>query len=83
MTDQLKALGQLAAAATTEEDLYTVPDLTQATTSSLVILIDGSGERTAESYNGSSTDAPELFVEFSTSGNILPVAEKLSTCKNN
>ncbi len=37
MADVLKVLGQLAAAATTEEDLYTVPNLAQTTTSSLVV----------------------------------------------
>ena len=37
MADTLKVLGQLAAAATTAETLYTVPNLAQTTTSSLVI----------------------------------------------
>jgi hypothetical protein len=37
MSDQLKVLGQLAAAATTAETLYTVPSLIQTTTSSLVV----------------------------------------------
>ncbi|MCB9297016.1 MAG: T9SS type A sorting domain-containing protein [Lewinellaceae bacterium] len=32
--------------------------------SSIVILIDGSGRRTAESYDGSPTQAPELCVEY-------------------
>ncbi len=36
MADVLKILGQLAAAATTTETLYTVPDLASTTTSSLV-----------------------------------------------
>ncbi len=37
MADVTKVLGQLAAAATTEEDLYTSPNLTQVTCSSLVV----------------------------------------------
>lgn len=37
MSDYIKVLGQIAAAATTEEDLYTVPALTQTTCSTLVI----------------------------------------------
>ena len=35
--DVLKVLGQLDAAATTIETLYTVPDLAQTTTSSLIV----------------------------------------------
>ncbi len=37
MSDVIKALGQLEAAATTAETLYTVPNLTQTTTSSLIV----------------------------------------------
>ena len=37
MADVIKVLGQLEAAATTAETLYTVPSLSQTTTSSLVI----------------------------------------------
>jgi len=37
MADVIKPLGQLAAAATTAETLYTVPALAQTTTSSLII----------------------------------------------
>jgi hypothetical protein len=37
MTDAIKVLGQLDPAATTTTTLYTVPDLTQTTVSSLVI----------------------------------------------
>lgn len=37
MADILKVLGQLAAAAATEEDLYAAPNLAQVTTSTLVI----------------------------------------------
>ena len=36
MSDIIKVLGQLDAAATTQETLYTVPDLTQTTVSSFV-----------------------------------------------
>lgn len=46
MADVLKVLGQIAAAATTEEDLYTVANLAQATCSSLVISNRTSGELT-------------------------------------
>jgi hypothetical protein len=37
MTDSVKVLGQIAAAATTVEDLYTTPNLTQTTASTLAI----------------------------------------------
>jgi hypothetical protein len=37
MADVLKVLGQLSAAATTEEDLYTTPNLVQTTCSSITI----------------------------------------------
>jgi hypothetical protein len=37
MTDILKVLGQRAAAAAATEELYTVPDLSSTTTSSLVV----------------------------------------------
>ena len=37
MADIIKVLGQIAAAAATEEDLYTAPNLTQTTCSSLVV----------------------------------------------
>ena len=37
MSDNLKVLGQSAPAATTETVLYTVPDMTQTTISSIVI----------------------------------------------
>jgi hypothetical protein len=37
MADTLKCLGQLAAAATTSEALYTAPNLSQVTTSTLVV----------------------------------------------
>lgn len=37
MADELKILGQSAPNATTETDLYTVPDAAQTTTSSLIV----------------------------------------------
>ena len=37
MSDSLKVLGQAAPAATTETVLYTVPDMSQTTVSSIVI----------------------------------------------
>jgi len=37
MTDIIKVLGQVAPSATTTTDLYTAPDLTQTTVSSLVV----------------------------------------------
>ncbi len=37
MADIIKVLGQLAAAATTEEDLYAVPNLNSVTSSTLVV----------------------------------------------
>ena len=44
MTDVLKVLGQVAPSATTATTLYTVPDLTLTTVSSLVVCnISGSG----------------------------------------
>ncbi len=46
MADVLKVLGQLAAAASTEEDLYTVPNLALTTVSSLVVCNRTSGALT-------------------------------------
>lgn len=40
-----------------------------ASGNSMVIIITGSGERTAESFNGSSGEAPLLHIEF-----VIPVA---------
>lgn len=37
MADTIRVLGQLAAAATTQETLYTVPNLAVTTTSSLIV----------------------------------------------
>jgi uncharacterized protein YjiK len=44
-----------------------------ASGNSLVLLLTGSGTRVAESYNGLSTSAPILHVEWNTSGNQAPV----------
>mgnify|MGYP003651538640 CR=1 FL=1 len=46
MTDSIKVLGQLAAAATTFEDLYTAPSLTQTTVSTLAICNTAAGALT-------------------------------------
>jgi hypothetical protein len=45
MADQIKVLGQLSPSATTTETLYTTPDLTQTTVSSLVICNRNSGNQ--------------------------------------
>ncbi|MBN2016048.1 LamG domain-containing protein, partial [Candidatus Dojkabacteria bacterium] len=39
-----------------------------ASGNSLVIIVDGTGERTAESYNGSSSQAPLLVIEYEAGG---------------
>jgi hypothetical protein len=46
MTDIIKVLGQEAPGATTATDLYTVPDLTQTTCSSLVVCERGNAAAT-------------------------------------
>ena len=46
MSDSLKVLGQSAPSATTETTLYTVPDKSQTTVSSIVICNRGSGAGT-------------------------------------
>lgn len=46
MTDVIKVLGQSAPAATTTTDLYTAPDLTQTTVSSLVVCNRGASAGT-------------------------------------
>ena len=40
----------------------------------LVFVIDGTGERTAESYNGSPGDAPRLHIEYTITPNKAPTA---------
>ena len=50
------------------------------TSSALVLTIQGSGRRAAESFNGSSSAAPVLFVEYSAGGgNVYPVASFSAT----
>ena len=46
MTDVIKVLGQVAPSATTTTTLYTVPDLTQTTVSSLVAVNRGGSSST-------------------------------------
>jgi hypothetical protein len=57
MADIIKVLGQLDAAATTEEDLYPVPNVTVATCSTLVIC-----NRTASSIDFRVSVAPAAAV---------------------
>jgi len=73
MSDVIKVLGQLDAAATTEEDLYTVPNLAQSTVSTLVIC-----NRTAASISfrlsvsvndAATTDKDYLFYDAPVAGN--------------
>lgn len=59
MSDVIKALGQLEAAATTAETLYTVPNLTQTTTSSLIVCNRTAGAltfRVSIRVNGAAAD---------------------------
>ena len=58
MADAIKVLGQLDAAAATEETLYTVPNLTQTTVSTLVICnrsVAAITFRVSVSVNGAAT----------------------------
>ena len=45
-----------------------------SSTSSIVLIIDGTGRRAAESYNGSITGAPELCVEYLYASNANAIA---------
>lgn len=69
----IKVLGQKAAAATTEETLYTVPDLTQTTCSSLVVCNRTAGAltfRISIAVAGATTATKDyLFYDLSLSGN--------------
>lgn len=59
MSDTIKVLGQLAAAATSQETLYTVPNLSVATTSSLIVANRTAGAldfRVAIRVNGASLE---------------------------
>jgi len=73
MSDSLKVLGQIAPAATTETDLYTVPAATQTTVSSIVIANRDSGAATyrlSVSTAGSATGTKDyLIFDKALSGN--------------
>jgi hypothetical protein len=73
MSDVIKVLGQIAAAATTPETLYTVPNLAQTTTSSLVICNRTAGAltyRVSVRVNGAGTDNKQyLFYDKSLAAN--------------
>ena len=73
MSDELKRLGASAPSATTETDLYTVPNLTQTTCSSLVVCNRSSAAgtfRISVSPGGSATaNADYLFYDCPISGN--------------
>jgi hypothetical protein len=73
MSDILKVLGQIAAAATTEEVLYTAPDLSQVTCSSLVICNRTGGAltfRVSISVNGAATTTKDyLFYDTTLDAN--------------
>jgi len=73
MADATKILGQIAAAATTEETLYTVPDVTLTTCSSIIICNRTSGSltfRLSVSVGGAATAAKDyLFYDVSLAGN--------------
>lgn len=73
MADAIKILGQLAAAATTEETLYTVPNLTQTTVSTLVVANRSAGAvtfRVSVAVAGAVTDNSQyLFYDTSLAAN--------------
>jgi|TARA_R100001530_G_scaffold42008_1_gene32067 hypothetical protein len=73
MTDVIKSLGQLAPAATTVTTLYTAPNLTQTTVSSLVVCNrDGSAATFRVSFHvagASADDKQYLFYDKAISGN--------------
>ena len=73
MSDVIKVLGQLAAASTTEEDLYTVANLAQATVSTLVVCNRGTTTltfRVSVSVNDAATANKDyLFYDTPIDGN--------------
>lgn len=73
MSDTIKVLGQLAAAATTEEDLYAVPNLAQTTSSTLVICNRTSVQKTfrisVAPAAASTADKQYLFYDTSIAAN--------------
>ncbi len=74
MSDNLKVLGQVAPSATTETTLYTVPDKTQTTVSSIVICNRSGSARTYRinvSVEGATTSNKEyLFYDKSIAANV-------------
>ena len=46
---------------------------------SMAFIISGSGTRTAESFDGSQTGAPTLYIEYSSDGNPAPIASFTAT----
>ena len=73
MADDIKVLGQLACAATTEETVYTVPNLAQ-TTISLITVCNRSGSavtfRLYVAVAGASTDNKQyLYYDYSIAAN--------------
>lgn len=75
--DILKRLGGVAPSATTETDLYTVPALTQTTTSSLVVCNrDGGGAnyRVSVSVGGAATATKDyLFYQYNINAHITDI----------
>ena len=73
MADSLKVLGQLAAAATAEETLYTAPNLSQVTVSTLVVCNRTASPltfRVSVHVAGASIDNKQyLFYDTSLAGN--------------
>lgn len=73
MADTIKVLGQLAAAATTVETLYTVPNLAQTTTSSLVVCNRTGGVLTYRvsvyEFGDSINDKQYLYYDQTLAGN--------------
>jgi hypothetical protein len=73
VSDVIKVLGQIAAAATTAETLYTVPNLAQTTTSSLVVCNRTTGAltfRVSVRVNGAGADNKQyLYYDKSVAAN--------------
>ena len=78
MSDTIKVLGQLAAAAATEEDLYTVTNLAQTTCSTLVICNRTASVvtfRVSVSVNDAATATKDyLFYDTAIAGNTTVTA---------
>ena len=87
MADELKPLGQIAAAAASEEDLYLVPNLVQTTCSSLVICNRTAGALTfrisVSVDNAATADKDYLFYDTSLAANsVLAVVLGLTLNQN-